>query len=377
MTNKEKSQIQKEIIDSLTPKPYGRLLLAPRVGKTKMMIDLIKREKPEAILWVTPSSELALNAIPEEFAFWKAKRYIKKLTTVTWMSLAKTEGTFDMVILDEEQYITEANIQNFINGKLKFEHIISMTGTQTKHESKKDLYEMLGLKILVDLSINSAVDLGVLADYKISVLEIPMSTEKDIEAGNPKNRFMTSEVSQYSWLNRSAEEAMMNGDKNVMFKIFGRLRAIYNSPSKTKVAKMLTKYLPGKNLVFCGSIKQAEEVCENTYHSKTDNKNLLKFQNGEIDKISMVNSGGVGTTYKKIDNLIIAQVDSDKTGKTSQKICRALLSQKNYQAHIWIICLMHTQDKKWINAVLQNFDSSKVEYLKLKDLNDEFSNNFK
>ena len=46
MTNKEKSRIQKEIVDSLEPKPHGRLLLAPRVGKSKLAIDIIKKNKP-------------------------------------------------------------------------------------------------------------------------------------------------------------------------------------------------------------------------------------------------------------------------------------------------------------------------------------------
>jgi hypothetical protein len=105
MTNKEKSEIQKEVVDTLDYQPHGRLLLAPRVGKSKIMIDLIKRDKPESILWVTPSAELAdmnnfHDGIVSEFVKWRAKRYIKKLTTVTWMSLSKVVGYFELVILD-------------------------------------------------------------------------------------------------------------------------------------------------------------------------------------------------------------------------------------------------------------------------------------
>lgn len=32
MTKKEKTRIQKEVVDNLDYKPHGRLLLAPRVG---------------------------------------------------------------------------------------------------------------------------------------------------------------------------------------------------------------------------------------------------------------------------------------------------------------------------------------------------------
>src|SRR3990172_8503128 len=109
MTNAEKSQLQKGLVDFLPHQPSGRLLLAPRIGKTKIGIDLIKREEPNSILWVTPSSELATVDIPDEFEKWGAKKYLNKLTTVTWKSLDKITGTFDIIILDEDQHITTVN----------------------------------------------------------------------------------------------------------------------------------------------------------------------------------------------------------------------------------------------------------------------------
>ena len=74
MTKAEKNRIQKEIVDSLDSNPRGRLILAPRTGKTKVGIDLIKREKPKSILWVTPSSKLADEDKQAEFHLWGAKK---------------------------------------------------------------------------------------------------------------------------------------------------------------------------------------------------------------------------------------------------------------------------------------------------------------
>ena len=101
MTNKEKSEIQKKIVDSLDLKPHGRLLLAPRVGKSKLIIDIIKKNNPKSILWVTPSAQLADKDIPEEFITWKAKKFVSRLTTVTWMSLNKIKGHYEMIVLDK------------------------------------------------------------------------------------------------------------------------------------------------------------------------------------------------------------------------------------------------------------------------------------
>lgn len=373
MTNKEKAALQKEVIDATPSRPKGRWLLAPRVGKTKLGIDLIKRENPESILWVTPSAELAdfnntKDGIVSEFAKWKAKRYIKKLTTVTWMSLDKIEGHFGLIILDEEQHMTENNYRNIFLKNLTADSIVSMTGTPTKHENKLQLYKNLGLKPIYDISINEAVDIGLLSNYSMKIVEVSLGTEKNIQAGNKQKQWMTTEQAQYSYLNNLAKQAIYQKRRDVTFRILERMRFIKKSPSKFKVAEWLIKNLEGRKLIFSGSIDQAENLCDYTYHSKTDNTDLLRFKDGEIDELALVNSGGTGHTYKAIDHLILVQADSDKNGLTSQKICRTLLQQKDYEATIWVVSLIGTQDEKWVESTLQNFDKSKVEFLRFKNL---------
>jgi len=368
MTKAEKSRIQKEIVDSLDSDPRGRLILAPRTGKTKVGIDLIKREKPGSILWVTPSAELAEVDIPAEFEKWGAKRYKKFLTTSTWMSLHKVTGYYDMIILDEEQFMTENNAKTLLSRELHADCIISMTGTASKHDHKKELYRKLELPVLYKVSINDAVDMKMLADYTIKVVEVDMGTEKNIEAGNKNKRFMTTEAKQYQYLHNVAQQAIMQRRNDATFRILARMRAIKNSQAKTQAAEWLIKKLEGRKLIFCATIKQAEHLCNNTYHSKTDNLDLKAFMAGILEEIAMVNAGGTGFTYKSIDHLILTQCDSDKNGLTSQKIARTLLDQKDYKATVWLISLVGTQDERWVASVLQNFDKSKVEYLRFKNL---------
>jgi len=367
MTNKEKSKIQKDIVDSLDLKPHGRLLLAPRVGKSKLAIDIIKKNNPKSILWVTPSAELADKDIPNEFETWKATKFKSRLKTVTWMSLNKIKGHYEMIILDEEQFATENNLSGLLDGSLTADYIISMTGTQTKHEAKKDLYKSLKLPILYELSINEAVDIGILANYSIKVIEIDMGKERNLSAGTKDKPFLTSEEEQYKWLHSTAQKAIFQKRKDAVFRILARMRAVYDSGAKTQVAKFLMENLKGRKLIFCASIKQAENVSEYFYHSKSSTKDVEKFIKGEIDEISMVNTGGIGWTYKEIDHLIMAQADSDKNGTTSQKIARTLLEQKNYKATIWLLCLVGTQDEKWVESALESFDKNKVEYIRYKN----------
>ena len=363
MTNKEKTELQKKIISEIKSKPHGRFLLPPRSGKTKIMIDIIKRENPKSILWATPSVKLAKEDIPKEFEIWNAKDYIDRLTTVTYASLRKTEGYFEMIILDEDQSVSELNMSNLLNKKLTYSYICSMTGTPTKHEYKNEIYKKLNLKILYDLSINDAVDIGLLSNYNINILNVEMNKEKNIKVVYGNKHFFTSEKNQYEYYNKKVEEAKNNNFLGLKKFTLNRMRIIKNSNSKLKAAKELLSRLDGKILVFCGSISQAEKVCKHTYHSKKNDSDLKLFQNDEINKIAMVNSGGIGFTYKRLDHLILIQCDSDRNRITSQKICRILLKQKDYKANIWIICLKDTQDEKWVNSTLQNFDQSKIKYV--------------
>lgn len=373
MTKKEKNRIQKEIVDGLECRPHGRLLLAPRVGKSKIIIDIIKRDKPESILWVTPSAELAdmdntKDGIVSEFVKWRAKKYINKLTTITWMSLSKIIGFYDMVVLDEEQHITENNSLNLLNRSIDYINIISMTGTPSKDFEKQQIYKKLDLKVLVNMNINKAVDIGLLSNYEIKVLDVPMSNKKNIEAGNKNKRFKTSEIAQYNYLSSVVQQAIFQNRKDKTFRILQRMRAIKDSPSKHEAAKKLLSKLEGRIMVFCATIKQAEDLCKHTYHSKTDNTDLLAFKNGKIDRIGLVNAGGTGHTYKEVDHLVMIQADSDKNGLTSQKISRTLLEQKNYKATIWILSLLQTQDEKWVESALERFDKKKVKYINYKNL---------
>jgi len=357
MNNKERNSLQKEIVDSIPSGKSGRLLLSPRVGKSKIAISVIKRDQPQSILWVTPSTELAEKDIPEEFVKWRAKSYLNKLETVTWMSLHKCEGHYDLIILDEEQMITKRNSQNFFNGKLKYNVLLSMTGTPSRDWDKKVLYNGLCIYPICDLSINKAVNLGLLSNYQINVVNISMSQNNMVMAGSKSNRFEQSEIKNYTYLDKMVYE-----DGTSFFRVMARKRAIENSPSKYQALKNLYNSLEGRVLCFSPTIKIAEKLDECTYHSKTSNEDLQKFYDGKIDKISMVNSGGLGFTYKNIDHLIIAQSTKDQNGNTTQKICRTLLKQKDYKATVWILCLLGTRDEDWIASCLKRFDQTKIKH---------------
>ena len=362
------SEKQKEVIDALPPFPHGILNLSPRIGKTYITLQLIKRDKPKKILWVTPNAELRDNAIPEEFKKWKMLTYLRKTDVVCWSSLSKVKGSYDTIILDELQCITVANSVNLIKKKLKYKNIIGLTGTLAKHLDKLQIMADLKLGVLESISIDEAVEQNLIADYNITVVECELdNTDKYITAGSATVKFKQTEAEQYSYMSKRIN-ALMNMRRQVpVFMFLNRMRLIYNSKSKHIVAKQLADKLEGRTLIFTGGIQQAEQISEHYYHSKTDRTKLNMFLKGRINTLACVNSGGVGVTYRDVDNLIICQVDSNKSGGTIQKLARSLVLQEGYKANIYIIVASNTVDVTWKDKALEELNPDKITHISYKN----------
>lgn len=372
-----RTEVQNDLVNQIPAKPHGRILLAPRVGKSRIIINVIKREKPKSILWVTPSRKLAEENIPGEFVTWKAKSFLGKTKTTTWASLHKETGHYEMIILDEYQDITDANALPILSKQLTADYIVALSGTDPKHEEKQKLYSELGLKIIAKIDIDEAVDLGLIANYNIRVLEVDMdNVNKNFQGGSAKTTyFPQTEWARYSWLDKQARQAMYQRRTDMQVQIMKRMHFIKGSPSKEQAAQFLLSTLEGRTLVFCASIEQAERIFpESNYHSKSPNRKALdNFIAGETDRLALVNAGGVGETYTNVDHFVIIQADSDKKGLTTQKVARALLEQgEDYVASIWVFKLLGTQDDTWVTSFLSSFNQGKINYERFINFKNEY-----
>lgn len=364
----DKSAIQQQIVDSLPSPCHGLLNLAPRVGKTKIGIDIIKKEKPKKILWVTPNTKLRDVDIPAEFKQWKAVTYLNKTDIICYASLSDHKGKYDLIILDEYQDLTPANSEPFFNGSITYKNIVGLSGTHPNHKEKNDLYKELGLQILTSMTIDEAVDNGLIAPYNIKVVELRLDTkDKYIKGGSVAKPFMQTEEARYAYLTKLINMKLFSGQVVPKFFYLNRMRFLYNLKSKHEFAKKFVKKLKGRTLIFAGSIAQAEELSKHTYHSKTDDTKLNSFIAGKIDTLACVNAGGVGFTYRDVDNFVIVQVNSDGKGDATQKIARSLVLQEGYKANIYILCVINTVDEDWKNKVLKNFNNDNVEHISYKN----------
>lgn len=368
-----KSRIQAEAVQSiLNNNKNGLLAIATGVGKTKIGIDYLKAlvaQSKTKFLWVVPTIKLRDKDLEEEFTKWKTKTiYTKYLTKVCYASVNKIKGkNFDAVILDECQNITINNSVFFDNNTT--DSIVALTATPPHEDDKKEiLYKQLGLKVIVDIPVNKAVDLGLIAPYKIKVIDILLnSKDKYVDAGNKKKRFKTTELNYYQYLGRTIQKIMFSGKPVPKFMYLNRMRFIQNLRSKQEVAKRLLSKIPNNErvLIFHKIIERAEELCKYSYHSKTDDKDFNRFVKGKINRLAVVDVLNEGVNIPNLDTAVIVQVNSNPR-ELIQRIGRVLRLRDGHEATIYILQVVNTQDEQWVKKALSGFKN--IQYINEKNL---------
>lgn len=361
-----RERITKQIIKDYVPYSSGIILASMRLGKTKLALDLINKNKPQSILWVTPNSGLRDIEIPREFRKWGYEKYLEKTKIVTYHILSKIVGDYDMIVLDEVQKVTPNNIQGLVQDGfrkpyLTYKCLVGLTGTMPKGLEKNTLLELLNLKVIAEVSMDEAIESDIISDFRVFPVGVSLDAiTKNIKAGNKTKQFYQTEMNTYNWLTARIEEYH---SKAPMWLIMKRLKLIYSLPSKHQVAKNMLKTIKGRTIVFCGNIEMAESMGIPTFHSQTSAKYLKAFQEGHINQIALVQSGGIGFTFTDVKNIILVQVDSNRTGNTLQKLGRGLVKKEDVAVtNIIALYARGTVDQRWLENFLDDIPNAKVDW---------------
>lgn len=373
MTNRD--IVQKEALDAvLANGGSGILCLATGVGKSKIAIDYCNvfynyLKKSFRGLLVVPTEKLRDENWSDEFEKWSAKKIYNNLDRVCYASLNKLKNkNYDLVIMDECHKISENNVKFFKQNTVS--NILGLTATFPKDEIKQLLLQELNLPIVYSISLDEAIDKQIVAPYKIKIVECVLDDkEKYITAGTKEKPFMTTEYGQYNYLSNSIQRIMYSGKNVPQWLFLKRMHMLYNLKSKTDIAKKVIASLPkdDKTLIFCGSIDQANQLCENRFHSKSSDKDFNDFCNGKINKLSCVNALNEGINIPNIDSAVIVQLNSQELN-TIQRIGRCIRYRPGHEATIYILSVAFTQDAKWVEKALTSFDKKNIEYINAKNI---------
>jgi superfamily II DNA or RNA helicase len=361
----------------------GLVVMATGAGKSKVAVDLALHyakasSEFKKIAVIVPTEKLRDENWKDEFYKWDGAVEWSAVTGLCYASGSKVKDQlFELVILDEAHNITELSSEFFVNNQCT--NVIGLTATAPTDKVKQKLLDEIGLNVVYTLTLDKAVKLGFVAPYKITVVQSPLeSTLKEIPGGTKVKPFMTTEAAQIQYLNRLVQQAMFDktptGRKRLQFATLKRMRAVYDLPSKKRVAQfLLDKVIPKEEriLIFCGGIEQAEELCEHTYHSKSGNADYVAFKEGTINRLSCVKAVNEGHNFEELDGALIVQLSSQEKDLI-QRIGRLIRYRPDHQAHVYIVVAEGTQDMKWLDSALGSTDKRNIEYVPFINFKNRF-----
>jgi superfamily II DNA or RNA helicase len=359
MTLRDKRQ--QEFAEMWLKDKWGILNLCPRFGKIRTTINILKKIKPKSILIAYPDNKIK-ESWESDFKEMKYKN--ENITYTTHLSLHKHQNdVFDIVVIDEIHLLSEAQIEA-ARALLEYNpQVLGLTGTMTTY-TQKTLLDELDLPVIAEYPIEQAVREGVIVDYEISVIRVPLD-DKRINDYKGKKRTEKKHFDSYGWVIDSLERQ----GKATMFLRLARMRIIQNSLAKMEATrKLLAKHKDERVLVFCGTTKIADSLGIPSHHSKSGVDELFtEFANGNdaINHMAVVKIGNTGVTYKPLNRVIINYFDSNAEN-LAQKINRCMAMEYNTpdkKAHIYIITSNEEVELKWLKKALEFFDKEKIKYI--------------
>lgn len=338
----------------------GIIYAAPRMGKCFIAINILEKLNPHSTILVSYPDNKIRHSWEEDFE--KRGYDNPNITFTTHLSLKKyIDKIFDIIIIDEVHLLSENQIE--ICKELFKENsvILGLTGTLSS-ATRNTLYNELKLPVLATYSIEQAIQEGVITDYEITVVKVPLDNTKMI---NYNGKFKTEKkrFDNFTWLIDKLEKE----EKNTFFMRLNRMRVIQNSIAKlAKTKQLLQEFKEERILCFCGTIKIADSLGIPSFHSKTKDKNIFQeFADGIGSKLAICKIGNTGVLYQPLNRVIINYTDSNSEN-LSQKILRCMNFEYNNpdkKAHIILITSSEPTELLWIKKALSMFNKEKIKYL--------------
>jgi superfamily II DNA or RNA helicase len=339
-------QIQKEVTDVIVENRFiGLVLCSPRVGKSKCVIDALNTvSRPLEVLILAPKLPI-LGSWEVEMKKWNLRDNIN--VDLEWSnSIKKNKKFYDLIVCDE---IHDYNLSvlSFVKAKqISGSRILAMTGTLNNNDEHR-ISNILKLNKLYSYSFEQAIDDGIIADYRITCIGVDLSEDEQDLYTIWDNRF-----------NRAVEIGNHRGIKGIISK---RADIIYNSVTKLNKTKELINGIE-RCLIFTMRIEIAKNIGDSSFHGKSNKNTLIKFSNGEFNKLSVVNMISMGVTISNLKIVIFNQIQSNDS-LCIQKALRACNLEGNKIAEIYMIYLKNTQDENWLTSAIKSFNPDKITWM--------------
>lgn len=358
-----RDQRQKEFAEKWLKERWGILYLCPRFGKIYTTINILEQLPKDCSILIAYPDKKIEESWKKDFETRGYKN--DNITYTTHLSMHKhTSSNYDIVIVDEIHLLSEAQIEVAYDLQQCTNQFLGLTGTMSSWTESTMAWN-LKLPVVARYPIEKAIEEGVIVDYQITVIKVPLDTTRLIKN---KDKVKTEKqiFDGLTWvINKLDKEG-----KNTMMLRLKRMRTIQNSYAKQRMTKaVLNKYKDDRILVFCGTTEIADSLGIDSYHSKSKNgKEVFEnFANGEGNHLAVVKIGNTGVTYKPLNKVILNYFDSNAEN-LAQKVNRCMAMEYNNpdkKANIYIISTNEEVEEKWLKKALEFFEEDKIKVVNM------------
>lgn len=385
MLSREKARDEILLIES----PNILCELPTSFGKTKIALDLMQMRFSTIdyivntnILIVVPRLVLIDNW-KDEFKKWGYERYLRYVEFVTYVSLPKKAGSWDMVIFDEVHHLSARCREALESFTIRNSVMLSAT---VGRDMKKELKVLFPDLYVYKVSTKQAIQEEILPDPRVYLIpltldnihpnyEIIKNKSQKAELVIPyaqkfnyakvKNRRIVIKCTQRQYYDDMS--AMIAWYKKKMFnEVFKNLflrksgdRLKWLSEQKSSFVRQLLDQLDGqRTLTFCNGIPQTEELgkyCINS-KNKASEENLHKFNEGKVDHITACNMLDEGMNLVNCRVGVYAVLNSSER-MIKQKLGRLL---RHPDPVIIIPYFKGTRDEEIVGKMLEDYNPELV-----------------
>lgn len=343
---------QQEAIDSYTGNYWAMIKAAPRFGKCKVTIEILRKFNMNKILICIPRVDIK-ESWENDMEKWG---WSGDVTYTTFRSLHKVKDKYDLVIIDEIHECSPNQLKAI--KLLKAKKLLALSGTITQ-KTEKEIADLADIYPSYEYTIEQAVEEGILCDYTITLHKVKLDDTKPLHRGR-------SEKAKFFALEKAIEKAKKE-EKDTFFLYLQQIQLIQGSISKMEKTKdLLMVYREQRVLGFCGTTEIADQLGAPVYHSKKREKGILEeFCKGKgSPHLITIKMAQAGLTIVPI-NIGLINYTSGNPEEMAQKICRFLgfeYDNPEKKAEIHIVISDEKFETDRISTALMFFNKEKIKY---------------
>lgn len=378
--------LRKQITDRVLQSRKHNIILevATGTGKTKIALDkLDSLAGPFSKILIVVPRLVLIQTWKDEFVKWSYQSILPNVTFVTYVSLFKVAGQWDVVIYDECHHLSERCREALKEFTIGYSIYLSATVRQevidwiySTHKGNID-------RVIV--STRKAIKENILPMPKIILIPLYLDNKEYTETYYPKKawkeikgissypyqdkwkakrkgqpysllctkRQYYNEVSaMIDWFKQRNDSPIM---RNMWLHACGE-RLKWLAKVKLPIVKKIMNLIDGRYIVFCNTIEDSERLGIPSVNSETGTEDLDRFNNGQIDAISAVNCLNEGVNLSNCQTGIFDAINSSSLMQI-QKTGRLLRHKKPC---ILIPFYRNTREEEIVEKWMEGYDSSLI-----------------